>query len=299
MAIEQKHIDHYRQHGFAIIDNFLSPELLHEAREELKVCLPGWVEYCDDPTTEKPSDRTVPAGARYRFRFPFPGTALNYITLHPDLRQFAAEFVEHDDLYCEQSHLSVKHKDHPGDADQGMHCDYGNHTLAYPPRRPEYWQTAYLMYYTEVTINHAPTAVCSWEYYPEKIRWPPFYSREQRPEIYDNEVKVTVPAGSVLAYSMRTFHRGTPFLKDGGRIGQFITYSPAAWKWLGIVGWSERAPSPEFRKWIEGASPQERTLLGFPEPGHDYWTEETIAGVSARYPKMDMAPYVGERSSDV
>ena len=120
---------------------------------------------------------------------------------------------------------------------------------------------------------------------------PPVYSREDRPELYDNEIKVIVPAGSLFAYSMRTFHRGTLFNKETARVSQFITYAPAAWKWLGIVGWPEQAIRAEFREWVEKATPQERELFGFPEPGHAYWCEETLAGVAARYPKMDLAPY--------
>ena len=142
---------------------------------------------------------------------------------------------------------------------------------------------------------HAPTAVCSWKHYPEKLRVPSTYTREQRPEIYDNEVKVTVKAGSLLAYSMRTFHRGTPFLADAGRIVAFVTYAPAAWKWLGIVGWSREAIRPAFREWIQRATPEERTLLGFPAPGHEYWTDETLDGVGGRYPKMDLSPYRSAR----
>ena len=30
--------------------------------------------------------------------------------------------------------------------------------------------------------------------------------------------------------------------------------------------------------------------FGFPAPGHPYWTDETLDGVAARYPGMDMAP---------
>ena len=41
------------------------------------------------------------------------------------------------------------------------------------------------------------------------------------------------------------------------------------------------------------ASPEERTLLGFPSPGHEYWTPETLEGVAARYPAMDMTHYEG------
>ncbi len=294
MGIQQEHYDHYRDHGYSIVPNFLTTDELVQAYEELRVCLPGCVEYCLQETDEKPSDKPPPYRRASRLVFPYPGSMLNRITLHPELQAFAKYFAGGAEMYCEQSHLSYKHKGHAGDVDQTMHCDYGNHTLAYPPDLPEYWQTAYLLYYTEVTIKHAPTAVCSWTHYPEKIRYPAHYTREQRPAIYDHEVKVTVPAGGLLIYSMRTFHRGTPFLADGGRIGMFVTYAPAAWKWLGIVGWSAQAIRPEFATWVSKATPEERTLFGFPAPGHPYWTQETLEGVSKRYPLMDMTPYEAE-----
>ena len=92
--------------------------------------------------------------------------------------------------------------------------------------------------------------------------------------------------------TVRTFHRGTPFHADVGRVVAFITYAPAAWKWLGIVGWSKEAIRPAFREWIEDATPEERTLLGFPAPGHPYWDiDEVLEGVGGRYPGMDLAPY--------
>ena len=194
-------------------------------------------------------------------------------------------------IVCEQSDLSLKSFGHSNDQEQHMHCDYGNHTLTYPPDLPQYWQTAYLLYYTDVDDELAPTAVCSKKHYPERILVPAVYSPDARPALYENEVKVTVPAGSVLAYSMRTFHRGTRFKREGGRLGQFVTYAPAGCPWVGIVGWPEQAVYGSFRRWIETATVAERELLGFPAPGHPYWTEETLDGVAARYPGMDMSPY--------
>jgi len=49
----------------------------------------------------------------------------------------------------------------------------------------------------EVIVGEAqaPTAVCSKKFYDNEIHWPAHYSREDRAELYDNEVKVTVPAG--------------------------------------------------------------------------------------------------------
>ncbi|MCZ6616842.1 MAG: phytanoyl-CoA dioxygenase family protein [Gammaproteobacteria bacterium] len=291
MRITDRQIEHYREHGYVIVENFLEPGELARARDEIEVYIPGWLGYAANPRGAKPEGWDKPARSRRTTRFPFPGTQLNAITLHPELRRFASVMNGQQALYCEQSDLSYKCKEHPADKDQHMHVDYINHTLAYPPVDPTYWQTTYLVYYTDVTEDQAPTAVCSERHYANEIRWPPFHSPEERPSLYENEVKATVPAGSLLAYSVRTFHRGTAFKKEGARVSQFISYSPAACPWLGINGWPEQGTRPEFRDWIERAEPREREIFGFPAPGHPYWSEETLAGVGARYPEMDLSPY--------
>ena len=56
-------------------------------------------------------------------------------------------------LFCEQSDLTYKCSGHYGDVDQPLHLDYVNHTLAYPPDVPRYWQTAFLLYYTDVETH--------------------------------------------------------------------------------------------------------------------------------------------------
>jgi ectoine hydroxylase-related dioxygenase (phytanoyl-CoA dioxygenase family) len=291
MPITEEHVGHYREHGYAIVENFLSTDELARARDEIEEYVPGWLGYAANPDGNRPEGWDQAPRSRRNLRFAFPGTQLNAITLHPELRRFAALMMGHDDLFCEQSDMSYKCTGHYADADQYMHMDYANHTLVYPPSEPEYWQTAYLIYYTDVDEDQAPTAVCSHQHYKDEIHWPPMYSPEERPGLYEHEVKVTVPAGSLLAYSMRAFHRGTAFKKEAARVAQFVTYSPAAWKWLGIVGWSEQAIRQEFRDWAGRATVQERELFGFPPPGHAYWSDETLAGVAARYPTMDMGPY--------
>lgn len=290
MPITDEQIDHYRQHGFVIVENFLSDEELSRSHDDIERFIPGWLEYVENPSGPRPSGWDQPPDRRHT-RFPFPGDQLNANTLHPELLRFASMMAGHVPLVCEQSDLSYKCLGHRNDQEQRMHVDYNNHTLAYPPDRAAYWQTAYLLYYTDVSEDQAPTAVCSRTHYPERILWPTAYSRDERPSLYDNEVKTVVPAGSLLAYSMRTFHRGTAFRGEGGRIAQFITFSPAGCPWLGIVGWPEQAVRPAFTDWVSSASLAERELIGFPPPGHDYWTEETIDGVSARYSAMDMTPY--------
>ena len=290
--ITQDHVAHYDDHGYAIVERFCTPAELDGALGDFDQVVPGWLDYVANPAGPRPDTWSKPyRGQRGIPHFPYKGDTLNDLTFHEELRRFASDRAGGEEVYCEQSHLSYKGKGHPGDNEQAMHLDYSNLTLAYPPNDPKYWQTAYLFYFTDVTADLGPTAVCSREHYPERILWPAHYVKEERPSLYENEIKVTVPAGSLLIYSMRTFHRGTAFTGEGGRLGMFVSYAPMAYKWMGIVGWSQEAPRPEFRHWLERASVVERTSIGFPAPGDPYWSEETLDGVSARYPKMDMTPY--------
>ena len=291
MRINDEHVEHYHEHGYAIVENFLTPSELAGARADVEAFIPGWLDYAADPSSPKPVGWDETQRSRRAMRFPFRGAHLNAITLHPELRRFASLMTGGEALFCEQSDLTYKCMGHYGDTDQLMHLDYVNHTLVYPPDRLKYWQTAFLIYYTDVAIHQAPTAVCSWQHYRDEILWPAVYKPSQRAQLYDNEVKVTVPAGSLLAYSMRTFHRGTAFLQEGARVGHFISYAPKRPKWMGIVGWPEQGVYQSFSAWVEQATLEERELIGFPAPKDDYWTAETLAGVAARFPNMDMSPY--------
>ena len=291
--ITDAHEAHYREHGYAIVENFCTPNELEGALGNFDEVVPGWVDFAKDPSRPKPEYYNKPyPDQRGIPHFPYQGKALNDLTFHPELHRFAVLMGEGEEMYCEQSHLTYKAMNTKDDFEQAMHLDYGNHTLAYPPDVPKYWQTAYLYYFTDVTLESGPTAVCSKQHYSERILVPNHHTRESRPEIYDNEVKVTCPAGSLLVYSMRTFHRGTAFTgANRGRLGMFVTYAPKACRWMGIVGWPISAGKPAFKEWIERASVEERNLLGFPEPGHEYWTDETLDGVGARFSGMDMTPY--------
>src|SRR5436305_1615463 len=61
--------------------------------------------------------------------------------------------------------------------------------------------------------------------------------------------------------------------------------------WMGFSAWARSGGEPALQRFLERATPRQRELLGFPPPGHPYWNEETLAGVAARYPAMDMTPY--------
>jgi hypothetical protein len=57
------------------------------------------------------------------------------------------------------------------------------------------------------------------------------------------------------------------------------------------MSWPGRALDPNMTEVFLRASPRERDLFGWPPPGHEYWNEQTLAGVAARYPGIDLTPY--------
>jgi len=47
----------------------------------------------------------------------------------------------------------------------------------------------------------------------------------------------------------------------------------------------------EWHNFVQQATARQLTALGFPAPGHPFWTEQTLAGVASRYPGLDLGPW--------
>jgi hypothetical protein len=227
-----------------------------------------------------------------RYEFPYIDDALNAVTLHPYLVSFVEGLVGHPNIALSHGAIVGKYAG-KADYDQELHTDYSNNTLAYPASGVKSIDIPMIVYYTDVTVDLGPTYVVPAELTRDL---PPsgrrFYSRAEHPEFYAAEQPATMPAGSVLIYSMMTLHRGSAVRATAGaRFSQFIGYHTAGPGWLGSHSFQGAGGRPEMDRLMTVASPRQRQLLGFPAPGDPYWTAETRAGVAARYPEMDMTPY--------
>jgi ectoine hydroxylase-related dioxygenase (phytanoyl-CoA dioxygenase family) len=292
--VSQADLDHWHRHGYVIVKSFLSEEELRAARRNLSQYLPDWDEYVARAplftNTTGGSNRSAPGW--WRYEFPYLGDALNHVALHPFLIAFVARLVGHDNLALSHGAIVGKYAGR-ADYDQQLHEDYTNNTLAFPPSGTKFLDVPMIVYYTDVTVDHGPTYVVSKEHTADM---PPtgrrFYSREEYPELYAAEVPATMPAGSVLIYSMRTAHRGSAMrASEGVRFSQFVAFHTAGPRWLGSDSFQRLGDLPEMHQLITHATPRQRELVGFPAPGDAYWTDSTLAGVAARYPGMDMTPY--------
>jgi ectoine hydroxylase-related dioxygenase (phytanoyl-CoA dioxygenase family) len=292
--IDQADIDHWHQHGYVIIERFMSDAEIDAVREDLYRYLPTWEEYA----TRAPvfsdlhgtSHRSTPGWVRYEF--PYLGRALNKVALHPFLIAFAERLVGHDRIALSHGAIVGKYAG-KGDYDQELHPDYTNNTLAFPKDGTGIIDIPMIVYHTDVTVDLGPTYVVSKEHTRHLVAdGRRFHSRREFPELYATERPATMPAGSVLIYDMRTFHRGSAMRADEGvRFSQFTAFHTTGPSWLGSTSFQGAGGSPAMDDLITHASPRERELIGFPAPGDPYWDEETIAGVAARYPGIDMSPY--------
>ena len=61
------------------------------------------------------------------------------------------------------------------------------------------------------------------------------------------------------------------------------------------MGWQAFAPRLALMppRYMRHLSVEQRAVLGFPGPGDDYWSAETIAAVGRRY-GMDMSTYAAK-----
>ncbi len=286
MRITDEQAVHWVEHGYVVVPNFLTPDELAAGQANIHLMFPTSEEYAEAPQRYRSPERGL-----MRNEFPFPGDALNNIATHPDLIEFAERMLGISDVALTHSTLIGKYAG-AGDYDQNMHLDFINNTLAYPRPEGEMRDVPAILYYSDVTAEHGPTCVVSQQHTHGQVRWPHFRTRAEEPALYAVEQPVVVSAGSILLYTMRTFHRGSAFrAKAGSRYSHHIGYRAAAYRWMGQKVFQREGGRPEMDRFLQQATPRQREVVGFPPPGHAYWDEETLTGVAARYPKMDMTPY--------
>ncbi len=110
--------------------------------------------------------------------------------------------------------------------------------------------------------------------------------------MYDREVSAAGPAGTVVAFEMGTFHRGTGMTRPGGaRYTMHLNFRRAEQEWAQRHAWAARSHEPAWYRFVDRATPDQLALFGFPPPGHRFWTADTLAGMALRYPSLDLSPW--------
>lgn len=316
-------IQSWREKGFALVNNLLPTDLLTELKQDAESFYPR-------PGSEEAS-QFRDFGSSQRFVFPAESAPCNEVTLHPALLGAVADLlgVSVMDIRLTQSDLWPKYGREATDRardnnDQRIHVDYPNHTLVHPPpwSRPEAVEV--IIFLDDVSDSGGPTAVVPREgdddpLYPYPIVNTPGVSgmkyvnnravaeqylseeypavAEFRKDLYAREVKTQYNFGSVLLYRHDTWHRGTPVNSGKQRLVVNLTFKLARSHWIQVLHpgwtWGMYRPGQTMENLIAKSSVEQRTVLGFPPPGDEYWCEQTLQAVAARYGAygIDLTPY--------
>ena len=105
------------------------------------------------------------------------------------------------------------------------------------------------------------------------------------PEVYAAERPAPGVRGSYLAYRSDTYHRGAPFGSGtGARIVVAVAFKNAEVEWIGYDTQQSRSTGMEWTLFVEGSTPRELALFGWPAPGHPVWNERLLDRTQERYP---------------
>jgi phytanoyl-CoA dioxygenase PhyH len=291
--------DALRADGYVILPAFLSEADLAPAVDALETMF---------PTPAGFHDGTDPRRARYlqdEFdgidAFPFTNVEFSLLAVHPRLTQLAEGLLGQADLRLSSAEAWAKYFGATS-YDQDLHRDYLNQTLLVPTKDQRFQQLEMFIFLVDVPEELGPPHLVSFEHTADLPLNPNFFPRSggsgdfvstaDNQHLYAVEQSGAGPAGTVIAFTTDTLHRGTGLTAPrGARYSMQVIYRPAKDDWGQRMGWAVRSHLPEWYNFVHRASPRQLELFGFPPPGHPFWTEETLAGVAQRYPNLDLSPW--------
>ena len=277
--------------GWCLVRGLLPPEAIAAAQAVLPGLVPTAEEFADDvdPARNEPfridSHRVMP-------RFPFEDSALNDLVVHERIIGLAEQLLGITDLRLYQAMLSAKYADAALSDEQLLHVDFGNHTLVVPRHEPGYQQLEMFVYLSDVAPETGATRMVSRQRTPHIEVERTYLSQTEYADLYAAEVPASGPAGSILVYRPDVYHRGVRMTAPrSARFMVHVSYKPAGTDWLGSHGLPSAGEDMSWYRFVQQANERQLAVLGFPAPGHPYWTPQTLAGVAARYPLLDLSPW--------
>ncbi|HEX9548745.1 MAG TPA: phytanoyl-CoA dioxygenase family protein [Acidimicrobiales bacterium] len=295
--------------GWVLVEGMVGTDEIDAASPDLSELFPSPEAYHADPDGERerwlgrpgesrelyvwPPDGPGfrPEQHRWRADFPFAGSgALSRLCVHPAIVDFAERCLQTRELRLYQAGLSAKYTGETN-YEQPMHTDR-NHSWLPARCEPPWWQLQVFLYLSDVHEDDAPThlvplhgshgrATTVWGVMPA-----------QDPDLYAAERPVPGVRGSLLAYRSDVFHRGVDLTEPGAaRFLLGVAFKVAGQDWIGFDAPQSRSNSLDWVTFVEGSTPRELDLFGFPQPGHPIWDPLMLDQTAERYPKLDLAPW--------
>lgn len=277
----------WRRDGLVVLPGYLDGPELESAQRDLPVVYPSAEDYHAAPD-EGPNRRYTGDEFGGILAFPFPTVALSRLVVHDKLIVLAEAIFGTDDIRIYACELWAKYSG-AASYEQEHHRDYLNHTPLVPSTSDVRWRGLEMfIWLSDVPEDHGPTHIVPLPVTAGADALPHGYLRSERPDFYEHECSGAGPAGTVVAYSTDTFHRGTEITAlRSARYSAHVSYKHADNLWTSRFAWGDRSFHPDWKPFVEQATMRQLLLFGFPPPGHPYWTKQTLKDLTVRYPNLD------------
>jgi len=281
----------WREDGWCVIPSVLPADDLQAAQKAVAYLFPTAEEMDSGVVNERTEPWRTTFDARWP-EFPYRSRSLSRLAFHPAVLEIAESFLDTDDLRLYMSTITAKYANQSSGYNQLLHADFPNHSILVPQVDERYPQLELFIYLTDVSATSGATRLVSRRRTADIPVEQHTLSYVDYPELYDDPGVAAGPAGSIVAYRPDVYHRSVDLTGTGVcRIMMHVSYRLAAAEWSQYQAWAFKGFSAEWHNFVQESGPTELALLGFPQPGHAYWTEETITRVNARYPGLDMSPW--------
>ena len=291
MSVDTRHLDAWDSDGWCVIPGAIPADVVEAARRAVDRLFPSASEMDSGVVNERTEPWRTTFDAKWP-EFPYRSRTLSSLPFRDEVLEIATSFLRTDDLRLYMSTVTAKYANQSSGYNQLLHADFPNHSILVPQIDDRFQQLELFIYLSDVTAADGATRMVS-------VRRTTGIPVERHtlgyadyPDFYDDPGIATGPAGSIVAYRPDVFHRSVDVTTPGvRRIMMHVSYRKAAAEWGQYQAWAFKGFSPEWHDFVQASGPRELALLGFPGPGHPYWTDSSIARVNARYPRLDMTPW--------
>ena len=305
-----EHIEAWRKEGAVVVPEFFKDKEIEEVAGDFEIIFPGRKTEAEALNKKQKGEvgnklplqlsgkemgKTTMEQFKNFENIPFDcSSSLNLISVHPSLIEFARSALKTNHVRLYQAQAWAKFTGE-ADYDQAFHCDFGNHTLTVPSRDECLNSITFIIYFTDVTEAHGPTHYVNRSDSNNFEGMKRFLKHREdlqhQKELRMFERSAAVLAGTLLAYGIEVFHRGTNLTEPGGyRYAMTACFKKAGNDAIGYTSWPWHFAKP-CHKIFEHATPDQLNCFGVPLPGDPFWTEETLSLAQLRYPKWDMTEY--------
>jgi ectoine hydroxylase-related dioxygenase (phytanoyl-CoA dioxygenase family) len=294
----------WEEDGWCIVERAVSGDALAAAQNAVSKLFPSAAQMAEACDGDGGSSGEGMGLGRWRTwdanwpEFPFRSRSLNALVVSDLIIGLAEELLGTGDLRMYMAIVTAKYAGQPSDYNQLLHVDYPNHTLTVPSSEAGYHQMETFIYLNDVDAGNGATRFVS----RSRTRHVPVEEHtlnlEDHGQLYEDPDDASAPAGSVIVYRPDVYHRSVDFTDPTrARFMLHVAYRRAAMEWGGYQAWPFKGFSAEWHNFVRQATPRQLVVLGFPGPGHAFWTDETLAGVARRYPGLDLTPWHAARAA--